>query len=95
MALNKKCPKCGSEKVQLSDVSKGHGCFWMIIFGWIYIMWLMFKWMIGLMVLIIYDWWVAIIKRVQKKGHVWQCKKWFSGKRKIYYCHECGHNFKD
>lgn len=28
------------------------------------------------------------------KGHVWQCKKFFSNTKKIYYCHHCGYNFR-
>ena len=94
MALNRKCPKCGSEKVQLSDNTKKHGCLWLMLLGWIYIFWLMFKWMIGFMILIYFDWWMAIIKGVQNKGYVWQSKKWFTGNRKYYYCHDCGYNFK-
>ena len=35
-----------------------------------------------------------IIKTIMRKGHVWQCKRWFSNRRKIYYCHNCGHNFR-
>ncbi|MBE6577718.1 MAG: hypothetical protein E7653_06230 [Ruminococcaceae bacterium] len=94
MGLNRKCPKCGSEKVQLSDTTKKHGCLWFILLGWIYILWMFFKWMIGFMVLICLDWWMAIIKKSQNKGYVWKSKRWFSGKTQYYYCHDCGHNFK-
>lgn len=94
MAINVTCPKCGSTKVQLSDVSRKHGCLWFILFGWIYLFWIMIKWMIGFLVLILLDWWLKIIYTVRGKGYLWHCKKWFSGKTKYYYCHECGHNFK-
>lgn len=93
MALNRKCPKCGGTRVQLSNVQSKHGCLWLILFGWLYFFWIMFKWMIGLMILCCYDWWMAIIQSTQQKGHVWQSKKWFSGSRKTYYCHDCGYNF--
>lgn len=94
MAINVKCPKCGSTKVQLSNESKNHGCFWFIIFGIYYFFWVMIKWTIGMMIFMLYDWWMAIIKTASGKGHVWQSKKWFSGRSKIYYCHDCGHNFR-
>ena len=32
MAVNKKCPKCGSENVQLSNESSKHGCLFLILF---------------------------------------------------------------
>lgn len=63
MGINRKCPKCGSEKVQLSDNTKNHGCLWLCLFGTIYIFWLMIKWTIGFMILIFFDWWMAIIKK--------------------------------
>ena len=37
MAVNKKCPKCGSEQVQLSNESSKHGCLFLILFGWIFL----------------------------------------------------------
>ena len=94
MAMNVKCPKCGSTQVQLSDTKGGHGCLWFILFGWLYLIWLPIKWTIGLTVLLLIDWWMAIIKKCTGKGYIWKCRRWFSGKRKIYYCHSCGHNFK-
>lgn len=94
MAINRKCPKCGSDKVQLSNERSKHGCFWLIFFGWFYLIWVMIKWIIGLMILFLFDWWMAIIQKVRKKGYVWQSKKWFSGRKQIYYCHDCGYNFR-
>ena len=94
MAVNKKCPKCGSNHVQLSNERSKHGCFWTILLGWIFIFWLVIKWMIGCMILCFYDWWMAIIKKCSRKGHVWQCRKWLSGNKRVFYCHDCGYNFK-
>lgn len=94
MAFEVKCPKCGSTKVQLSDVSSKNGCLYMLLFGWWYVFWVAIKWIIGLAVLVCFDWWMAIIHKVMKKGYRWHWKRWFAGKRKMYYCHDCGHNFK-
>ena len=94
MGINRKCPKCGGCKVQLSNEASKHGCLWTIMFGFVYLMWVMVKWMIGLMLLFCLDWWMAIMKASQKKGYVWQSKKWFSGKKQIYFCHDCGYNFR-
>ena len=94
MAINRKCPRCGSAHVQLSNERSKHGCFWMIMFGIYYFAWMLIKWMIGLMVFVLYDWWMAIIKACMGKGHVWQCRKWFAGTKRVFYCHDCGYNFK-
>ena len=37
MAINRKCPKCGSTKVQLSNERSKHGCLFVILFGIWYI----------------------------------------------------------
>lgn len=94
MALNRKCPKCGSTKVQLSSQQSKHGCLWFILFGVFYIIWIMYKWVIGLIIFTMFDWWMAIIKAAQNKGYVWKCRQWFAGKTRYYYCHDCGYNFK-
>ncbi len=43
MALNRKCPKCGSDHVQLSNEKSKHGCFWTLLFGVVYICWVFIK----------------------------------------------------
>ena len=43
MAVNVKCPKCGSTKVQLSNEMSKHGCLWTVLFGIYYFMWIMIK----------------------------------------------------
>ena len=35
-----------------------------------------------------------IVAKSTGKGYVWQSKKWFSNNKKIYYCHDCGNNFR-
>lgn len=94
MSLNVRCPKCGSTHVQLSDVSSKHGCLFTILFGIWYIILVAIKWIIGIIIFICYDWWMAIIKTSSGKGYSWVSKRWFSGKKKVYYCHDCGYNFK-
>lgn len=94
MAINRKCPRCGSEHVQLTNERSKHGCFWFILFGVCHVVWTMCKWLIGLILFFVYDWWMAIIKACMGKGHVWQCRKWFSDTKRIFYCHDCGYNFK-
>lgn len=94
MATNIKCPKCGSNRVQLSNVENKHGCLFTILFGIYYIMLVFCKWCVAAMLLIFVDWWMAIIKAIQHKGYVWKFKGWISNKKKTYYCHDCGHNFK-
>lgn len=94
MALSVKCPKCGSTRVQLSSERSKHGCLFAILFGVFYVAWILAKWIIGILIFIFYDWWVAIIQRDNDKGHVWQSKKWFANSKRIYYCHDCGFNFR-
>lgn len=94
MGVNVKCPKCGSTKVQLSNETSKHGCLWTLLFGIYYFVWIMIKWCVGMTIFICYDWWMAIIKKSSGRGHVWQSKRWFSNRRKIFFCHDCGHNFR-
>ena len=93
MSINKTCPKCGSNKVELTHVKKRLGCLWAFLFGIWYFMLVLFKWIIGLMILVIWDWWFAIIMACVKKHYQWICKRFFV-RRQIYYCHDCGYNFK-
>ena len=37
---------------------------------------------------------MAIIQAVRGNGYVWQGLRWFSNRRKVYFCHECGTNFR-
>lgn len=94
MSINVKCPKCGSTRVQLSNERGKHGCLYTVLFGIYYLSWLVIKYVIGFFVFILYDWWMAIIKKIENKGHVWQSKRWFSNKKRIFYCHDCGYNFR-
>ena len=94
MAINQKCPKCGSTNVQVSSVNSKHGCLWFLLLGWVYLILIPIKWIIGLAVFIFIDSWMSIIKKAQGKGYVWKGKRWFSGKNKTYYCHDCHHNFR-
>lgn len=94
MSLNVKCPQCGSDNVQLSDVKRGHGCLWLILFGWLYVIWLVIKMIIGFVILICLDWWLAIVMRCLKKPYTWLSKGFFGGNRKLYFCHSCGLNFR-
>lgn len=94
MSVNVKCPKCGGTHVQMSSERGKHGCLWTALFGFYYLFWIMIKWCIGFLVFIFYDWWMAIIKKAQSKGYVWQSKRWFSNKKHVFYCHDCGYNFK-
>ena len=94
MGINYRCPKCGSTHVQVSNEKSKHGCFWAICFGLLYFMWLICKWTVGFLFLIYYDWWMAIICKANGKGYIWHSAKWFSTKKRICYCHNCGHNFK-
>lgn len=94
MSINIKCPKCGSTHVQLSVEKDKHGCLWTVLFGIYYVVWLMMKWMIGALVFMFFDWWMAIIKKAQGKGYTWRSKGWFSAKKRVYYCHDCGYNFR-
>ena len=94
MAVNKRCPKCGSNRCELSIEENRHGCLWTILLGWIYIFFVLFKWVVGFYIFFLYDWWMAIIKAILRKQHIWQCRKWFSFYKRTYYCHDCGYNFR-
>lgn len=88
-----KCPKCGSQKCQLTDKAKHRGFLYFLVFGVFWLIYAMIKWTIGIMVFLCFDWWYAIIMKARKKAYHWHCKKWFT-KRNSYYCQDCGFNFK-
>ncbi len=94
MVINRKCPKCGSSRVQLANERSKHGCFWFLVFGIFYIFYVIFKWFTGMMIFICYDIWMFIANKTRGRGYVWQCLKWFSGNKRFFYCHECGYNFR-
>ncbi len=94
MGIVQKCPRCGSTRVQLTDQKSKHGCVWFVLFGIFYICWIMIKWIIGIMIFILWDWWMAIIKASMHKGYVWHSKQWFITQKRMFYCHDCGYNFK-
>lgn len=89
-----KCPKCGSTKVQLSNERSKHGVLWLILFGWLYVIWWCLKLIAALMVLMFFDWWYALLKHNDKKGYVWLSKRIMENKTRIYYCHKCSNNFR-
>ena len=64
------------------------------VFGFYYIVYLLCKWTVAFCILILFDWWIAIIKAITGKGYVWKSLSLFSSRRKLYYCHSCGHNFR-
>ena len=94
--INKLCPKCGSSRVQLSnEETHHHGFFWWLFFGWYaWSVYICCKWTIGLTVFLCWDIWAYIIDKIKGVGHVWQCRRFFSGKKRVYYCHDCGFNFR-
>ena len=94
LMINVKCPKCGSTKVQLSNENSRHGCLFTILFSVWYLIIVLCRWIIGALLFFVWDWYMALIHKARNKGHIWQCRKWFSGKKRIYYCHDCGYNFR-
>ena len=92
--VNQRCPRCGSPYVQLVQESSKHGCLWLLFFGIYYAVWMLIRWMIGFLIFIYYDWWVAILKACMGKSHVWQSKRWFSNRRRVFYCHSCGYQYR-
>ncbi len=94
MSLNAKCPRCGSTNVQLTSEKSKHGCLWLFLFGILYLIWIPIKWCIGLLVLLLVDWWVALVKKKQGKIYVWKSRGFFTLSKRYYYCHNCSNNFK-
>lgn len=90
-----RCPKCGSERVRLSDEKSEHGWLWMLVFGWAYLLLTLIKWVIGVLIFLYYDWWMALVKACMKKRHTWKCRQWFSGKKRVFCCSDCGYKFKE
>lgn len=93
--MYRQCPRCGSTHVQLSMERSKHGCFWFILFGIGFVLWRIVKYCIGIAILVCFDWYMAIIANLRNRGYVWHCKKWLSGRKRTFYCHNCGYNFSE
>ncbi len=94
MGINFKCPECGSSHVQQFSSESDQHVLYLILFGLPYFVWLIIRWGIGFCVLLCWDSWMAIVHMMRGKSHVWQSKKCFFNRRRIYFCHDCGHNFR-
>ncbi len=94
MSLNPKCPRCGGTRAVLTTENKRHGCFWLLLFGIYYVIWSIIRWIIGLLIFILIDWWMFLLKHLMGKGYVMKCKRWFSPWRRYFYCPDCGTNFR-
>lgn len=94
MGINPQCPRCGSNMAQLTKEESKHGCFYMFLFGIWYFMWIFIKWIFAFFLLVYFDWWLALICKLMGRGYVWKSKRLLSTKRRTYFCHNCGHNFK-
>lgn len=94
MGINPQCPRCGSNMAQLTKEESKHGCFYMFLFGIWYFMWIFIKWIFAFSLLVYLDWWLALICKLMGRGYVWKSKRLLSTKRRTYFCHNCGHNFK-
>ena len=94
MGINPQCPRCGSNMAQLTKEESKHGCFYMFLFGIRYFMWIFIKGIFAFSVLVDLDWWLALICKLMGRGYVWKSKRLLSTKRRTYFCHNCGHNFK-
>ncbi len=94
MRLNVRCPRCGSRRVQCSNERSKNGCFWFFLIGFPYVLFVLLKWMVGLFLLVCFDWWIAILRRSIGRGYVFRSLRLFSGTKRIFFCHDCGYNFR-
>jgi hypothetical protein len=84
MSRHKRCSKCGNA---LFPDNIDEEILYGILYGIIYVIILLVKWMIGLMILVFYDWWMAICYSVytvvtkDKRRYRWKCRNWFLNNR--------------
>ena len=88
MAKDVRCRQCDSTNVELYDENK-RGLSLVVFEVWCFAR-LLYRWVCGTILLVGYDWWMAIARR----GHIWQSKRQFTGKGRVYYCHNCGNSFR-
>jgi hypothetical protein len=102
------CKKCGSENMVAQAVTKGyfkqgHGCLWLIFFGWLYVIALFFKWMYKYLIIIMYyvcvAWVCAIVCAIKKKKYenpqfiknlFRRRGKMYNDESTIFVCQNCG-----
>lgn len=92
--LNSRCPKCGSKYTELVQEKYREYPVWLVPFRVSFVAWVITRWLIGVFVFALYDWWVALIRVLMGKGHIWMSKKLFTIHKRTFYCHNCGQNFR-
>lgn len=87
------CPRCGGRNVEFEDIERKSPLFDGIIYfdfiGFI------LRFVLAEFVLIYYDIWAYLIKKILKKGYIWKSKRIMSSKIKYYYCPDCHKEFKE
>ncbi len=89
-----KCPYCGStDVVVVKDDRPHHGFFWWILWGYLYLIWVVIKWSIGILVFVFWDSWMFFVHLLLGRRHSWKCAYWFFGKKRVFVCGHCGRTF--
>ncbi len=94
MLLNSNCPRCGSKHTELVQEKYREYPVWLAPFRVSVFAWIVTRWIMGIFAFVLYDWWVALIRSLMGKGHIWLSKKCFTIHERTFYCRNCGHNFR-
>ena len=82
MAKRKKCSHCGSAKIPFEIDEE---ILYSLLTGIIYLLIVLIKWVIGLVILVLYDWWRAVYHFILRgithssSRYKWKCRSWFLG----------------
>ncbi|MBE6644671.1 MAG: hypothetical protein E7612_04735 [Ruminococcaceae bacterium] len=88
------CPNCRGSNILISYEKESEGNFFAVFFGIFYLAWFLVRCAVGLVILIFYDVWRAVIEKRRGRSHIFISRRWFRGSKKSYYCQDCKTHFK-
>lgn len=89
------CPNCRGKNILISYEKEEEPNFYAVFFGIFYIIWFLFRCVLGILIFCFYDWWHAILEKRRGRSHLFRCRRWFRGSKKSYYCQDCKTHYKE
>lgn len=83
---NRKCTKCESTKIEFLNETRAKS-------DALNLLWFLPKLYLALVVLLYWDWWMALVKKIGGKKHAWVCKRLVESEIGNYRCTKCNNHF--
>ena len=87
--MRKTCPRCGSSHVRIVPDNESP-----FVVNRLNIAVAVMNIFTGIFVFLVYDWWMAIVKKIRGEKHVWKCTVLMANRNGTGECLTCGYIFK-